>query len=155
MALPPSITQPKLQEILTFKKARITAQEIFDLCRSWDDVYKEDRLKEMPYDDIVRFSDVFLFKGVDLSHCRNELVYWIRNHKDFYNDHPEIMRQRMLDALNDINAEREEQGVDPFPAINMIPQYGGRMQKSGNGAFQENDFWRRNADELPLRTLGH
>ena len=141
-----SISYKTLDEILKYKRCQTSAEEIFRLARNWSNVFKERRLKELTYEDVCSFSRVFYFKSNDLDRMRNELIFWLRNNKGFYNDNVELMCNRMQEA---VDMEAEATGQVRFPYINWIPRYGGMMKIAIPKNRTQLQFIRMNNIALP------
>ena len=140
----------KLYAVLQFLKVRVPWAKICELYEKWEDTYKEDHYKTLGLEDLRRFSDVFFFKQDSIVKCRNELIYFLRNHQEFYNDDPAIVFNRMQEARDEFNQERENQGAATVPFINWIPNYGGIIAYSRNRAGAETNWHKINEVEFAL-----
>ena len=132
-----SVDDAKMQAVISsFKIRAANWQEIKQRYQNWESIYKHDVMKALRCEQIQQLQDVFDFKGVTLDKCRNELVNWISQHKEFYNDNIERIREKIqltLEEFNQINGTA-------VPYINWLPDYGGMIQMHKSG---EEIRWRR------------
>ena len=130
------VEDEKMVAVMRHLRVRTPWCEIKDCYENWDDVFKLDHYKFITYGDMMNLSQVFHFKGKDMTRSRNEFIYFLKNHQEFYNDDLQVVYQRMYDAREEYNNVRAEAGNLPIPFINWIPEYGGTIldQKTRMGA---------------------
>ena len=130
------VEDEKMISVMKHLRVKTPWSEIKDLYEKWDDVFKYDHFKFLTYCDMMNLSQVFHLKGKDMNRARNEFIYFLKNHQEFYNDDLQVVYQRMCEAREQYNTIRAEAGNLPIPFINWIPEYGGTIldQRSRMGA---------------------
>lgn len=114
----------KFEAVLKHMHSRLVPEEIWRVYDNWQDIYKEKRLRELTLEECITMSQVIGVKSARLTNIRNEIIYFMRNHQQFYNDDVQVMCQRLREALNQAN----ERAGRECPVLNWLPEFGGLVQ---------------------------
>ena len=119
---------------LKIKKA--SWNEVKNYAENYADMYKDEVLQDsLTLEILMNFDAVFYWgdHNITAERARAKLIDWIRKHKEFYNDDPEIMFNRMVEILKVENAkwkakQRPNAKWTDIPYINWLPGYGGMIR---------------------------
>ena len=126
-----------MQDIFTRMKIRnVSWDEIKNYAENYSDQYKDDVLQEMlTLEALVQFDKVFYWGDANITYdvARHKLIDWIRKHKEFYNDDPEVIYNRMVEIIEHDNKElrknlRKNQKWKDIKYINWLPRWGGMIR---------------------------
>ena len=132
------------------KIKNVSWRSVREYVEDYPNQFKDDILQEeISLDIIGAFDDVFYCGdfNVTFESAKAKLIDWIRKHKEFYNDNWEITHARMVEVIQQVNAEMKaalprRAKWTPIPYINWLPQYGGMIR--GNRCYCERSFHKKN-----------
>lgn len=150
-----NIDEDRLDLVFKLFKKKIDPKVICHAYRHYEDIYKHDLLRQASLEDLAGFSDVFYFQRETFEGCKRQFIDFISKHKEFYNDDPEVMHDRMMETLNEINENRENDGLAPVPFINLLPAYGGKVANKKALKQCMMNFYRDNPDLLVFEPTSH
>lgn len=114
----------RFEEVLKHLRSRLIPGEIWRVYDNWENIYKEHRLRQLTIEECIAMGGVIGVKAPRLAGIRNEIIYFIRNHQQFYNDDVSVMCERMREALDQAN----EKAGRECPVLNWLPEFGGLVQ---------------------------
>ena len=127
----------KFAAVLKYMHSRIVPEALWTIYDNWENIYKESRLKELTLQECIQIASVIGVKSDRLTGARNEIIYFLRNNQQFYNDDVGVMCERMHDALRRANESSQVKS----PALNWLPEYGGIIQDR-RAALSAEKIWR-------------
>ena len=144
------VEDEKMMDVLRHMRVQAPWQKIKETYENWENTFKQDHFKFLMLNDFQILSEVFYFKSDALDKCRGELIYFLRNHQEFYNDNIEVVYTRMQERKELHNTELAQMGKSPIPFINWFPQYGGKIAHAKSRRNAEYDWHKRNQIEFAL-----
>ena len=132
-----------MQDIFTRMKIRnISWGQIKNYAENYSNQYKDDVLQRiLTLNVLVEFDKIFYWGDVNITYdgAKHKLIDWIRKHKEFYNDNPEVIYNRMLSVIEEDNrvlrqSLRKNQKWEDIKYINWLPRWGGMIRHNTFGA---------------------
>ena len=134
------INDMKMDAVLRKLRVSVPWWKIKEAYDNWEDIFKADAHQNLGQEAFEHLSTVFHFKFRTAEKCRGELMYWLKNHPEFYNDDIRVVYERMREKRDDFQKMQEQMGCTNFiEFINWIPQYGGYIFGPGR-AKQQDEF---------------
>ena len=127
----------RFANVLKHLHSRLRPEDVWRTYDNWENIYKENRLKQLTLEECVEIAKVIGVRSERLAGARNEIIYFLRNNQKFYNDNVNVMCERMRVALQKAN----EEGNVRSPALNWLPEYGGIIQDR-RAALTAERIWR-------------
>ena len=136
------VNEMKMDAVLRKLRVSVPWYRIKELYDNFENVFKADAHQNIGEAAFKHFATVFHFKFRTADKCRGELMYWLKNHQEFYNDDLKIVYDRMVQKRDELQQQQIQMGCStPIPYINWMPQYGGYIFGTGR-AKQEDEFHR-------------
>ena len=132
------INDPKMEAVLRKLRVNTPWWKIKEMYEQWENTYKADAHQNIGQQAFEHFATVFHFKSRTADKCRGELMYWLKQHQEFYNDNLEIVYNRMKSKLEEFQSMQLQSGcVNVIEYINWMPQYGGYIFAPGRAKQQD------------------
>ena len=121
---------------------KVSWKTVREYAEDYKNQYKDDVLRDsITMDAIEEFDKVFYYGDNNITDERAQakLIDFIRKHKEFYNDDPVIIYNRIAETLEAENKKRRERNPNwtDIPYINWLPGYGGLIRSNRPRAEQK------------------
>ena len=132
------IDEQKMEAVLRKLRSTLPWWKIKETYENWENTYKADAHQDISQEAFQHLSTVFHFKNRTADKCRGELMHWLKQHQEFYNDDLKVVYDRMVEKRDEYQQMQTMAGVlNPTPYINWLPQYGGYVFGPGRARQQD------------------
>lgn len=99
---------------------------------NYDNTYKKTGLTSVTLEQVKKLSTIFYFRHRDFTSMRKQLMAWLKDYPQFYNDDIEVVYNRMIQKLHEYQHFQLQQHHlrQVCPYINWVPEFGGNVLPS-------------------------
>ena len=134
-------------------KIKVAMETFIEVYEHYPEVYKHERLNSLTPEEIQSFSGVFHFTAATLSGCKNQLIRFISQYKEFYHDEVNVMIQKMEAKVTGFHQQfPNHPNITSIIYVNWLPLYGGIILNR-KAAFAEKREVFENTGPLPIWTF--
>ena len=134
------IEDAKMEAVLRKLRVSTPWYRIKEMYDNYENVFKADAHQNIGQEAFQHLSSVFHFKFRTAEKCRGELMHWLKNHPEFYNDDLKVVYDRMVQKRDEFQQMQLQAGCQNLiDYINWLPQYGGYIFAPGR-AKQQDEF---------------